>query len=56
MKTVAPIPSHPAAHGAIGEHHPVKQFWIAFTLASMGALGFAALALAAVMSALTLFG
>ena len=56
MKIVGHMPGHPGAHAHIGDHHPIKQFWIAFTLAVMSALGFAALALAAVAAGLSVFG
>jgi hypothetical protein len=56
MKTVGHMPGHPGAHADIGDHHPFKQFCIAFALAAMGALGFAALGLAAVMAGMPLFG
>lgn len=56
MKTAGHMPSHADAHDHLGDRHPAKQFWIAFTLVSMGALGVTALALAPVMAALTLFG
>ena len=52
MKTIGHSAGHAGAHTPIGDPHPLRRFWIALTLASMGTLGLAALALAAVLTGL----